>query len=146
MVSNAGQHGPEMDRSDLLGVLEIVYLIVAQPPLEVARSTGETVQSTDGLSFELTHALFVHRSHKHLKDRLRTLDQRQQDRSRADQLQGSDNQTIVGVISVGRIGLGGGAMQESCVSPKHEPRETCCFECFDPDHGEISCLQCRFRA
>ncbi len=38
------------------------------------------------------------------------------------------------------------AMQESCVSPKHEPRETCCFECFDPDHGEISCLQCRFRA
>ena len=53
MVSNAGQHGPEMDRSDLLGVLEIVYLIVAQLPLEVARPTGETVQSTDRLFFEL---------------------------------------------------------------------------------------------
>ena len=80
---------------------------MAQPPLEVARSTGEVVRSTDGLSFELTYALFVHRSHKLLNDTLRTLDQRQQVRSRADQLQGSDNQTIAGVISVGRIGLGG---------------------------------------
>ncbi len=74
MVSNAGQHGPEMDRSDLLGVLEIVYLIVAQPPLEVARSTGEVVRSTDGLSFELTYAPFGHGSQRLLNDTLRTLE------------------------------------------------------------------------
>ena len=66
-----------------------------------------TVQSPEALSFELRYALFGHRSQRHLKDTLRTLDQRQQVRSRADQLQGSDKETVAGVISVGRVGLGG---------------------------------------
>ncbi len=70
-------------------------------------STGEIARSTEELSFELTYAHFGHRSHKHLKDTLRNLDQGQQDRSRADQLQESDNQTVAGVTSVERIGLGG---------------------------------------
>ena len=106
-VDNYGQYVPEMDRSDLLGVIQIVYLIVAQSPREVARSTGEVSRSADGLSFELRYAPFGHRSQRLLNDTLRTLDQRQQVRSRADQLQRSDNQTITGVISVDRIGLGG---------------------------------------
>ena len=73
-VDNYGQYVPEMDRSDLLGVIQIVCSVVAQPPLEVARSTGETVQSTDGLSFELRFAHFGHGSQRLLNDTLRTLE------------------------------------------------------------------------